>query len=125
MYYLGIICSLYIPFNLVLALIFKNPYLVLGRMCLPTLIVINYNPDPPNSTSAVYSNHQDPQMVKWAYSSQELKALDNTNQSVGDKPKPRLVPYKAIATIGMLRINRKPIRTRHNKTPTAKTEGHK
>ena len=47
--------------------------------------------------------------------SQELKALDNTKQSIGDKPKPRLVPYKAIATIRMLRINRKPIRTRHKR----------
>ena len=113
MYYLGIICSLYTPLNLVLALIFENPYLVLGRMCLPSLIVIN--PNPPNSTSLVYNNHQDPQMRKWAYSSQELKALDNIKQSIGDKPKPRLVPYKAIATIRMLRINQKPIRTRHNR----------
>ena len=105
MYYLGIIYSLYISLNLVLILIFKNPHLVLGRMCLPSLIVINPNPNPPNSTSAVYSNHQEPQMGKWAYTSHELKALDNTKQSTGDKPKPRLVPYKTIATIRMLRIN--------------------
>ena len=87
MYHLGIIYSLYISLNLVLTLIFKNPHLVLGRMCLPSPIVINPNPNPPNSTSAVYSNHQEPQMGKWAYSSHELKALDNTKQSTGDKPK--------------------------------------
>ena len=123
MYYLGIICSLYILLNLVLALIFKNTYLVLGRMSLPSLIVINPNPNPPDSTSAVYSNHQDPQMGKWAYLSQELKALDNTKQSIGDKPKPRLVPYKAIATIRMLRINRKTIRTRHNRLQQLRQKG--
>ena len=116
MYYLGIICSLYIPLNLALTLIFKTPYLVLGKMCLPSLIVINPNPDPnpPSSTRAVYNNHQDLQTGRWAYSSQELKCLDNTKQSTGDNPKPRRVPYKANATIRMLRINQKPIRTRHN-----------
>ena len=123
MYYLGIICSLYIPLNLALALIFKNPYLVLGIMCLPSLIVINPNPNPPNSTNAVYNNHQDLQMGKWSYSSQELKSLDNTKQSTGDKPKPRLVPYKAIATIRMLRINQKPIRTRHKRLQQLRQKG--
>ena len=105
MYHLGIIYSLNISLNLVLTLIFKNPHLVLGRMCLPSLIVINPNPNQPNSTSALYSNHQEPQKGKWTYSSHKLKALDNTKQSTGDKPKPRLVPYKAIAMIRMLRIN--------------------
>ena len=115
MYHLGIIYSLNISLNLVLTLIFKISNLVLGKMCLPSLIVINPNPNPPNSTSALYNSHQEPHMGKWTYSSHELKALDNTKQSTGDKPRPRLVPYKAIATIRMLRINQKPIRTRHNR----------
>ena len=62
-------------------------------------------------------------MGKWGYSSQELKALDNTKQSIGDKPKPRLVPYKAIATIRMLRINREPIRTRHSRLQQLRQKG--
>ena len=78
MYHLGIIYSLNISLNLVLGLIFKNPHLVLGRMCLPSHVVINPNPNLPNSTSPLYSNHQDPQMGKWTYSSHKLKALDNT-----------------------------------------------
>ena len=124
MYYLGIIYSLNISLNLVPTLIFKIPHLVLGRMCLPSLIVINPNPNPPNSTSALYNNLQEPQMGKWTYSSHEqLKALDNTKQSTGDKPKPRLVPYKAIATIRMPRINQKPIRTRHNRLRQLKQKG--
>ena len=64
MYYLDIFCSLCIPLNLVLTLIFSNPYIVLGKMCLPSLIVIDPNPNhpnPPNSTGAVYNHHQDPQ----------------------------------------------------------------
>ena len=63
---------------------------------------------------------------KWEngpYSSKELKALDNTKQSIEDKPKPRLVPYKAIATIRMLRINRRPIRTRHNRLQQLRQKG--
>ena len=48
MYYLDIICSLYIPLNLVLSLIFDNPYIVLGKMCLPSLIGINPSPNHPN-----------------------------------------------------------------------------
>ena len=123
MYHLGIIYSLNISLNLVLTLIFKIPHLVLGKMCLPSLIEINPNPNPPNSTSALYSNHQEPQMGKWTYSSHKLKALDNTKQSTGDKPKPRLVPYKAIATIRMLRINQKPIRTRHNRLQQLRQKG--
>ena len=130
MYHLGIICSLYISLNLSLVLIFKNshlvlgrPHLVLGRMFLPSLIVINPDLNPPNSTSVAYNNHQDSRMGKWAYSSQELKALDNTKQSMGDKPKPRLVPYKAIATIRMLRINWKPIRTRHKRLQQRRQKG--
>ena len=62
-------------------------------------------------------------MGKWTYSSHKLKALDNTKQSTEDKPKPRLVPYKAIATIRMLRINRKPIRTRHNRLQQLRQKG--
>ena len=130
MHHLGIICSLYTSLNLALVLIFKNshlvlgrPHLVLGRMCLPSLIVINLDPNPPNSTSAAYNNHQDTRIGKWAYSSQELKALDNTKQSMGDKPKPRLVPYKAIAAIRMLRINQKPIRTRHKRLQRVRQKG--
>ena len=62
-------------------------------------------------------------MGRWAYSSQELKSLDNTKQSTGKNPKPRLVPYKAIAMIRMLRINRKPIKTRHNRLQQLRQKG--
>ena len=62
-------------------------------------------------------------MGKWTYSSHKLKALDNTKQSTGDKSKPRLVLYKAIATIRMLRINQKPIRRRHNRLQQLRQKG--
>ena len=95
-------------------------------MCSPSPIVITPNSNslnPPNSASAVYNHQQDPQIRKRTYSSQELKSLDNTKHSTGKNPKPRLVPYKAIAMIRMLRINQKPITSRHNRFQWLRQKG--
>ena len=100
-------------------------------MCSPSLIVITPNPlnsasavyNPLNSTSAVYNHQQDPQIRRRTYSTQELKSLDNTKQSGDENPKPRLVPYKAIAMIRKLRINQKPIRSRHNRLQWLREKG--
>ena len=62
-------------------------------------------------------------MRRRVYSSQKLKSLDNTKQSTGKNPKPRLVPYKTIAMIRMLRINQKPIRSRHYRLQWLKQKG--
>ena len=90
-------------------------------MCSSCLIEIN--PNPLYSTGAVYNYQQDPQIRRMTYSSQELKSFDNTNQSGGENPKPRLVPYKAIAMIRKLRINRKPIRSSHNRFQRLRQKG--
>ena len=90
-------------------------------MCSSCLIEIN--PIPLNSTGAVYNHQQDPQIRRMTYSSQELKSLDNTNQLGGKNPKPRLVPYKAIAMIRKLRINQKPIKSRHNRFQRLRQKG--
>ena len=100
-------------------------------MCSPCLIVITHNSlnstsavyNPLNSTSAVYNHQQDPQIRRRIYSSQELKSLNTTKQSGGKNPKPRLVPYKAIAMIRKLRINQKPIRSKHNRLQQLRQRG--
>ena len=123
MYYSVTICSFCLAFNFVFTLIFNNPYIVLSIMCSPSLIVITPNSlNPPNSTSAVYNHQQDPQ-IRRTYSSQELKSLNNTKHSTGKNPKPRFIPYKAIAMIRMLRINQRPIRSRHNRLQWLRQKG--
>ena len=86
-----------------------------------TNAVDNYNYQP------VYNHQQGPSTRRITCSSQELKALNNMNQSGtpagGDKPKPRPIPYKAIATIRKLQINQKPIRSRHDRLQRYKQKG--
>ena len=136
MYYSVTICSCCLALNFVSTLIYNNPYIfnpyiVLSIMCSPCLIVITCNPlnstsavyNPLNSTSAVYNHQQDPQIRRRTYSSQDLKSLDNTKQLGSKNPKPRLVPYKAIAMIRKLRINQKPIRSRHNRLQWLRQKG--
>ena len=98
-------------------------------MCPPSLIVITPNPLNPasavynrlNSTSSVYNHQHDSQTRRRTYSSQELKSLNK--QSGGKNPKPRLIPYKAIAMIRKLIINQKPIRSRHNRLQRLRQKG--
>ena len=124
MYYSISICSFCLALNFFFTLIYNNPYIVSPYIVLsitypPCLIVIAPNPhnstsavyNPLNSPSAIYNYQQNPKIRRRTYSSQELKSLDNTKQSGGKNPKPRLVPYKAIAMIRKLRINQKPIRS--------------
>ena len=93
-------------------------------MCLPSIKIITPNSlNPLNSTSAVYNHQQDPQIRRRTYSSQELKSLNNTKQSTGENPKPRLIPYKEIAMVRKLRINQKPIRSRHNRLQWLRQKG--
>ena len=90
-------------------------------MCSSCLVVIT--PTPLNSTGTVHNHQQDPQIRRMTYSSQELKSLNNTNQSGGEKYKPRLIPYKAITMIRKLRINWKPMRSRHDRFQRLRQKG--
>ena len=76
-----------------------------------------------HSMGTVPQHH--PQARRIMYSSQQLRALYHVNQ-VGRQMaegKPKIIPYNVIATIRKLRINRKPIRSKHNRYKLHKQKG--
>ena len=89
-------------------------------MCLSHLIKIV--PTFP-STSIVPQHH--PSSRRISYSSQKLRACNHVNQ-VGKQiagKKPKIIPNNALATIRKLKINRKPIRSRHDRSKWHKQKG--
>ena len=77
------------------------------------------------STGTVPQHHSSTRKI--TYSSQKLRALNNVNQvgkqMGGEKPKPKIISYNAVATIRKLRISRKPIRSRHDRFKWHKPKG--